>query len=165
VHNLHYYKLSPFLAHWGGGTTTTFSGRLIFLQLTWEVGLPPLLWSVPPTAAFTSFPASACWAGAVTPAFSGWLVYLQFHRGLPLPTSLALRAPCPLCYMFFCYCLLFSFSFFPVWGSVYPGAMLIWPRIVCGSNMCCLAHLVVCVFQSSLGAGVWQRGSPPGFSI
>jgi hypothetical protein len=43
--------------------------------------------------------------------------------------------------------------------------MLIWPRIVCGSTTYGLAHLVVCVFPSHLGAGIWQwHGSPPGFS-
>jgi hypothetical protein len=62
---------------------------------------PPLLWSFPPTDTFTSFPAPSCWACATAPAFSGQLVYLQFHEGLPLPPSLALRAPCPLCYMSF----------------------------------------------------------------
>jgi hypothetical protein len=30
---------------------------------------PPLLWSFPPTATFTSFPSPGCWAAA--PAFSG----------------------------------------------------------------------------------------------
>jgi hypothetical protein len=40
--------------------------------------------------------------------------------------------------------------------------MLIWPRIVCRSTMSCLAHLVVHVFPSHLGAGIWQwSGSPP----
>jgi hypothetical protein len=50
------------------------------------VGLPQLLWSFPPTAAFTSFPTAGCWVGPSTPAFSGWLVYLQFmwEVGLPL---------------------------------------------------------------------------------
>jgi hypothetical protein len=28
--------------------------------------------------------------------------------------------------------------------------MLIWPRVVCGSTKCHLAHLVVCIFPSSL---------------
>jgi hypothetical protein len=32
------------------------------------------------------------------------------------------------------YCLLVSFSFFPTWMSVCPGAMLLWPRVVCGST-------------------------------
>jgi hypothetical protein len=127
-----------------------------------------LLWSFPPTATFTSFLTPGCWASAVAPAFSSWLVYLQFREGLPLPLSSALRAPLPLCYVsFFCYCLLFSFFFLFSLGrsrSV-QGAMLIWPRVVYGSTMCHLAHLVVCVFPSSLGTGFWQCESPPGFSV
>jgi hypothetical protein len=69
--------------------------------------------------------------------------------------------------LFCCYCLLFSFfSFFPGWGRSVQGAVLIWPRVVCGSTMCCLAHLVVRVFPSCLGAAVllWRR-SLPGFSV
>jgi hypothetical protein len=37
--------------------------------------------------------------------------------------------------------------------------MLIWPRVVCGSTVCLLAHLVVCIFPSSLGAGVGGAGA------
>jgi hypothetical protein len=56
--------------------------------------------------------------------------------------------------------------FFPVGGGQsVQGAMLIWPRVVCGSTVCHLAHLVVCVFPSGLGAGIWWCRSPPGFSI
>jgi hypothetical protein len=94
------------------------------------------------------------------------------HEGLPLPHSLGLGVPCPLCYMsfffFFFSCLFiiqfvfFSFFIPPGWGSVCPGAMLFWPRVVCGSTACRLAHLVVCVFPSSLGAGVWWRESSSG---
>jgi hypothetical protein len=79
---------------------------------------PHLLWSFPPTTTFTSFPSPGCWVGATAPVFSCQLVYLQFLEGLPLPPSV-LRSPCPLCYMSFLL-LLFSFSFFPGWGSVCP---------------------------------------------
>jgi hypothetical protein len=42
--------------------------------------------------------------------------------------------------------------------------MLIWARVVCGSTVCRLAYLVVRVFPSHLGAGVWQwPWGPPGF--
>jgi hypothetical protein len=129
---------------------------------------PPLLWSFPPTATFTSFPTPGCWACAATPAFSSRLVYLQFHEGLPLPLLQCSEHPALFAMCLFCYCLLFSFSlFFPWVGvSLSRGAMLIWPRTVCGSTTCCLAHLVVCVFSRGLGAGIWSRGeSPPGFSI
>jgi hypothetical protein len=42
----------------------------------------------------------------------------------------------------------FSLFFFPGWGHSVQGAMLIWPRVVCGSTACCLAHLVVCFSQA-----------------
>jgi hypothetical protein len=76
---------------------------------------PPLLWSLPPTAAFTRFPATGCWACAAVPAFSSWLVVRDFpfpplqHSGHP-----ALFAACLFC----CCCLLFSFFFFFPWVGV-----------------------------------------------
>jgi hypothetical protein len=77
----------------------------------------------------------------------------------------ALFAMCLFC----CYCLLFSFLFplFSLGGSrSLQGAMLIWPRVVCGSAAYCLAHLVVCIFPSHLGTGVrWRPRSPPGFPV
>jgi hypothetical protein len=96
------------------------------------------------------FPPQVCWAGAATPAFSSCLVYLQFCEGLPLPHSLELRVPHPLCCVSFCCCLLFSFfSLFSLGGGQsVQGSMLIWPRVVCGSTMCLLVHLVVCFSQA-----------------
>jgi hypothetical protein len=77
---------------------------------------PPLPWSFPPTT-FTSFPTPGCWVCTTAPAFCGWLVYLQFHEGLPLPSSSALKIPCPLCYVSFLLLLFIQF----LWGSVCPG--------------------------------------------
>jgi hypothetical protein len=58
------------------------------------------------------------------------------------------------------YPVFFLFSLGGSWSV--QGAMLIWPRVVCGSTASHLAHLVVCFFPSRLGAGVWrQHGSPP----
>jgi hypothetical protein len=92
--------------------------------------------------------------------------------GISPPPASALREPCSLCYVSFLLLLLIIsvfflyFSFFPGWGWSVQGAMLIWSRAVCGSTACRLAHLVVCVFPSSLDAAVWQwRRSPPGFSV
>jgi hypothetical protein len=121
----------------------------------------PLLWSFPPTATFTSFPAPGCLACATTPAFSGRLVYLQFREGFPLPTSLALRAPHPLCYMFFCYyCLLFSFfSFFPACVLVYPGGYAdlaqgcLWEYRMTLSSPCGLLFPTIWALLSGGGAG------------
>jgi hypothetical protein len=80
------------------------------------VVFPPLLWHFPPTATFTSFPTPGCWACAAAPSFSNQLVrdFLFPPSALRMPT---LFATCLFC----CYCLLFSFSFFPRWGLVCPG--------------------------------------------
>jgi hypothetical protein len=104
----------PLSKHTGGGDTApAFSGQHVYLQFTWEVGLPPLLWRFPPTTTFTSFPAPGCWACATAPAFSVGLLYLQFCEGFPLPSLWS--SGCPTLFamcLFCCYCLLFSF-FFP----------------------------------------------------
>jgi hypothetical protein len=92
--------------------------------------------------------------GGTTPTISCQLVYLQFEWGVPFPYCLELRAPHPLCYVsffFFAACLLFSlfFSLFSLsGGQSVQRAMLIWPRVVCGSTTCHLAHLVVCFSQA-----------------
>jgi hypothetical protein len=53
----------PLSKHTGGGDTApVFSGLCVYLHFMWEVGLPPLLWSFPPTATLTSFPAPDYWA-------------------------------------------------------------------------------------------------------
>jgi hypothetical protein len=44
---------------------------------------PPLLWSFPPTAAFTSFPAPDCWACAAAPASRCVCLHLTWEVGLP----------------------------------------------------------------------------------
>jgi hypothetical protein len=126
----------------------------------WEVGLPPLLWSFPPTNTFTSFPTPGCWAGATTPAFCSQLVYLQFCEGLPSSLfGTQGTPPSLLCVFFVVIAYSVFFSFYPGWGR----SVQIWPRVFCGSTACHLAHLVVCVFPSRLGAAVWwRRGSPAG---
>jgi hypothetical protein len=73
-----------------------------------------------------------------------WLAYLQFCEGLPFPTFGAQGAPPSLPRVFFLFLLfIIQFFFFFPWvgGQSVQGAMLIWPRVVCGST------------------------SPPGFSI
>jgi hypothetical protein len=88
--------------------------------------------------------------------------------GFPLPPLWCsglptLFATCLFC----CYCLLSRFfSLFSLGGGrSFQGPMLIWPRVVCGSTECHLAHLVVRIFPSHLGTGVWWHRSPPGFSV
>jgi hypothetical protein len=111
---------------------------------------PHLLWSFPPTTTFTSFPAPGCWACAATPAFSSQLVVRDFlSHALWCSGCPTLFATCLFC----CYCLLFSFfSLFSLGGDQsVQGAMLIWPRIVCGRTMFCLAHL-----WSAFSQAIWE---------
>jgi hypothetical protein len=84
-----------------------------------------------------------------------WLVYLQFtwwHA--PPPLSGAQHAlPILLCVSFFFRCLFiiqFGFLFFSLGGGQsVQRAMLICPRVVCGSTTCHLfAYLVVCISQA-----------------
>jgi hypothetical protein len=79
---------------------------------------PPLLWSFPPTATFTSFPTPGCWACAPAPVLSSWLVYLQFREGLTLPPFGSQGTPPSLICVFFVFITYYSvfFSFFPQWG-------------------------------------------------
>jgi hypothetical protein len=193
----------------GGDTAPAFSGLCVYLQFTGKWVFPPLLWSFPPTATFTSFLAPDCWgvchrscllqlaclftahvgSGSSTlccgvflppPLFKlshSWLLGMCHHscllqlaccKGFPFPPFQLSGCPALFAMCLFCYCLLFSFFFFfPLGGGrSVQGTMLIWPRLVCGSTTCRLAHLVVCIFSSHLGAAVWwQHGSPLGFFI
>jgi hypothetical protein len=52
--------------------------------------------------------------------------------------------------------LIIQYLFFSLGGGwSVQGAMLIWPKIVCGSTVYHLVHLVVHVFPSRLGTGIW----------
>jgi hypothetical protein len=152
----------PFPSTLGEVTLHQLSQAGVFIYSSCrKLAFPPLLWSFPPTTAFTSFPAPGCWACGTTPAFPSWLVYLQFCEGFSLPTLQRSGRPTLFATYLFCYCLLFSFSFFPGWGLVCPGGYA-----DLAQGCLCLPHLVVCIFPSHLGAGVWRwHGTPPGFSI
>jgi hypothetical protein len=97
---------------------------------------------------------------------------------LPYPASFLWVFPLPLlqsswCPARFARCLflllllIIQFLFFSLGGGrSVQGAMLIWPRVVCGSTAYLLDHLVVCVFPSCLRAAIWwQHRSSPGFSV
>jgi hypothetical protein len=85
------------------------------------------------------------------PSPAGVFIYSSLHD-CPSPPS-ALRAPHPLCYMYFFVAVYYSVCFISLFslggGQSVQGAMMIWPRDVCGSTVCCLAHLVVCFSQAS----------------
>jgi hypothetical protein len=75
---------------------------------------PLLLWSFPPSATFTSFPAPGCWACAAAPAFSCLACLFTALWGIPLPPLWHSGHPTFFAKCLFCsYCLLQSFSFFP----------------------------------------------------
>jgi hypothetical protein len=129
----------------------------LFRVLVGRCSSPTLLWSVPHfSCCYKPSPFQAHWGRCAIPAFSSQLVYLQFCEGVPLPHSAMLRVPPPqfatvFFFSFSAACLLFRlfFSLFSLGGGQsVQGAMLIWPRVVCGSTMCCLAHLVVCFSQA-----------------
>jgi hypothetical protein len=109
------------------------------------VGLSPLLWSFPPTAAFTSFPTLDCWVCAAAPA--GRRVCLQLQEGFPSPPLRHSCCPTLFATCLYCsYCLLLSFSFFPGWGSVCPGGYAdlaqgcLWEYHIPLSSPCGLLH-------------------------
>jgi hypothetical protein len=59
----------PFPSTLGEVTPYPLSQACVFIYSSqWKWLLPPLLWSFPPTAAFTSFLAPDCWMCAAAPA-------------------------------------------------------------------------------------------------
>jgi hypothetical protein len=95
------------------------TGRCVYLQFMWEVGLSPLLWSFPPSATLTSFPTPGCWHTPQLPPSLLWpgpACLFTVPGGIPLPSSLALRVPHPLCYMSLFLLLITQFLFFPPVG-------------------------------------------------
>jgi hypothetical protein len=100
---------------------------------------PPLLWSFPPSTTLTSFPAPGCWVHTPSPARASpaHLACLFTVPGrIPFPQSSALSVPHPLSHVSLLLLLLISqFLFFsPDGGRSVQGAMLLWPRVVCGST-------------------------------
>jgi hypothetical protein len=136
-----------FTVHVGSGSSPLSCG--VFLP-------PPLL---------QAFPLLV--AGRVLPLLPSLaqLVYLQFCEGFPFTTFGTQGAPPSLLCVFIVLIAYYSLSLFSLGGGwSVQGAMLIWPRVFCGSTAYRLAHLVVCVFPSHLG--IWQwLGVPPGFSV
>jgi hypothetical protein len=108
----------PLLQHTGGGDTVpTFSGLCVYLQLMWEVGLPPS--PVEFSSLHHSHKLSHFWLLGVRPHSHplqpGPACLFTVPGGIPLPASSALQVPHHLYYMSL------LFSFFPGWGSVCPG--------------------------------------------
>jgi hypothetical protein len=131
-------------------------------------GSSPLLWSFPPSATLTSFPVPGCWGCTQLPPEPlqpTWLVYLQSWEGFPSPNLQCSVRPTlfPAC-LCCSYCSLLSFSFFPGGGQSVQGAVLIWPRLVCGSTAVPLSSPYPCLPKPSGCRRLAARGLP-GFSI
>jgi hypothetical protein len=102
---------------------------------------PPLLWCFPPTATFTSFPAPGCCVRTsppLPPEVSGLpclFMYSPWKGSLPLIVS-AQGTPPSFQRVFIALIAYYSVSLFsPSGGQSVQGAMLLWPRLVCGSTV------------------------------
>jgi hypothetical protein len=119
---------------------------------------PPLLWSFPPSTTLTSFPTPG--AGRLpllppSPARPGLFIYSSGRDFLPPLFGVQGTPPSLLC-VFIVPIAYYSVSLFSLGGGwSVQGTMLIWPKVVCGSTTYHLAHLVVSIFPSCLGTGVW----------
>jgi hypothetical protein len=139
---------SLFTVHMGGGSSS------------------PLLWGFPPSTTLPNFPIPGCWAQAPAPARAylarpSLCINSSGEDYSPLLFGAQGTPPSLLC-VFIVLIAYYSVSLFsPPGGWSVQGSMLIWPRVVCGSTIYCLAHLV----PSHLGAGDWQPWGSPGFSI
>jgi hypothetical protein len=148
----------------GGGVIPTFSGLCIYLQFTWEVSLPPSPVGLSSHSHF--YKLSRPWLLGVCRL--SYLLQLACCEGFPSPPfgSQGTSPSLLVSFLLLLFIIQFVFSLFSLGGGrSVQGAMLIWLRVVCGSTVCRLAHLVVCIFPSGLGSGVWQRRIPPGFSV
>jgi hypothetical protein len=99
------------------------------------VGLPPLLWSFPPSATLTSFPAPGCWVCATTPGRASparpSLFIYSSGKDSPPPLFGAQGAPPSLQCVFIVLIAYYSVSLFSLGGGrSVQGAVLIWLRVV-----------------------------------
>jgi hypothetical protein len=130
------YKLSPFQAHWGRWHCTCFLRPACSFTAHVGSGSSPLSCGVflppPLLQAFLLLLAGCVLLLLPSPAR---LVYLQFCEGFPSPHLWCSGHP-----TLFAMCLIvliayYSVSLFSLGGSwSVQGAVLIWPRVVCGST-------------------------------
>jgi hypothetical protein len=116
----------PFPSTGEGDTAPAFSGLRVYLQFSGKWVFPPLLWSFPPSATLTSFPAPGCWAYAPAPtgtslARPDLFIYSSGRISSP-PFGTQCAPPPSLQRVFIALTAYYSVSlFFPRWGSVCPG--------------------------------------------
>jgi hypothetical protein len=139
-----------FTVHVGGGSSPLSCGVFLLLPLS-QAFLLLVAGCTPPLLPEPLWPGPAC--------------LFTVPGGIPLPTLWSSGHPTLFTTCLYCsYCLLLSSLFSLGGGRSVQGAMLIWPRVVCGSTTYHLSHLVH-VFPSYLSMGIWRPGGPPGFSV
>jgi hypothetical protein len=128
--------------------------RLAGLFIAVHVGsapFPTLQWSFPHDSHFYKLSCSKV-AGQGPPLLpSASLFIYSSVRDFPSPPLWCSGRPAlfATCLLLLLFILFVFFLFFPWEGSQsVQGAMLIWPRVVCGSTTCHLALLVVCFSQA-----------------
>jgi hypothetical protein len=97
----------PFPSTLGAVTLHPFSQACVFIYSSCgKWAFPPLLWSFPPTAAFTGFPAPDCWvvllllpAGVFVYSSLGWWVFPPLLWCFP-PSATLTSFPTPGCWAF-----------------------------------------------------------------
>jgi hypothetical protein len=125
----------PFQAHWGRWRYTCFLQLEYLFTVHVGSGPSPLSCGVflppPLLQAFPLLVAEWCHCSCLL-----WPACLfTVPWGIAPPPSWVLRTPCPLCYMSFLLLFIIHVLFCPwVGGQSVQGAMLIWPRVVCGST-------------------------------
>jgi hypothetical protein len=112
----------PFPSTLGEVTLHPLSWACVFIYSSrgkWV--FPPVLWSFPSTAAFTSFPTPDCWALlllSLEPLWPGPACLFTVLGRISLPFSLELRAPHPLCHVSLLFLLLITQCLFFPWVGV-----------------------------------------------
>jgi hypothetical protein len=154
----HFYKLS---CSWVLGGASAPASHHVCLQLTWEVGLPSC--PVEFSSLCHSHKLSRSWLLGARPCshqslsgLSGLFIYSPGKDSLPPIFGTQCTPPSFQC-VFIVLIAYYSVSLFSLGGGQsVQGAMLFWPRVVCGSTT---------VLLSSPAASGWWSGVPPNFSI
>jgi hypothetical protein len=154
----HCYKLSPFQAHWGRWHSTRFLRPACLFTAHVGGGSSPLSCGVFLPLPLQAFPLLI--AGLPpSPARPGLFIYSS-GRDSPPPLLGAQGTLPSLQRVFIVLIAYYSVSLSPLGGGrSAQGTMLIWPRVVCGSTMYRLTHLVICIFLSHLDADDWRTGA------
>jgi hypothetical protein len=120
---------------------------LFIYRLRGKCPVPPLQWNPPHDSHCYKLSHSKV-AGRglpVLPSPAGLFIYSSVWD-CPSPTHTQGTPPSLLCvFLLLLFIIQFFSLFFPLVGvNLSRGTMLIWPRVVCGSTMYRLAHLVLC---------------------